>query len=155
MDNETRDRLIHPHEACNCGKETPEEPLYLLFFEETHFVSPHYMSIRPKKTPHSSQPSQDMPTSKTTHSNIESSARQSQSVSFRVSDVARSPPIAESTAVDNNNTNASSPSIIPTSLTEATQSKPSKGKRGMSHLDQSSIVESGSKRQRLPRKSYK
>ena len=51
MDAERRDRVIYPHKDCNCGIETPEEPFYLLFYEEAHFISPHYESIRPKKSP--------------------------------------------------------------------------------------------------------
>ena len=47
MDKTVRDKTIIPHEACGCNKETPEEPLYLLYYEDAHFLSPHYQSIRP------------------------------------------------------------------------------------------------------------
>ena len=49
-DKENRDRLIDPHEQCGCGMKAPNEPLYLLYFEDVHFASPHYQSIRPKAT---------------------------------------------------------------------------------------------------------
>ena len=49
-DKENRDRIIDPHEHCGCGMKAPSEPLYLLYFEDAHFASPHYQSIRPKAT---------------------------------------------------------------------------------------------------------
>ena len=51
MDKESRDRTIDPHENCSCGLEAPAEPLYFLYFEDAHFISPHYQSIRPKSAP--------------------------------------------------------------------------------------------------------
>ena len=70
--------------------------------------------------------------------------------SIRESDV-MPPPIFESTTVD---ANATSPSIIPNSQSES--SGKTKGKRGMSHLDQSSIISSERpKRQRLNTKYTK
>ena len=51
MDKDARDKIINPHEACGCGTETPNEPLYLLYYEDAHFYSPHYQSIRPKQGP--------------------------------------------------------------------------------------------------------
>ena len=51
IDKESRDRTIDPHENCSCGLEAPAEPLYFLYFEDAHFISPHYQSIRPKCAP--------------------------------------------------------------------------------------------------------
>ena len=49
MDNELRDQVIDPHLDCNCGQETPNEPpLYMLHYDDIHFLSGHYQSIRPK-----------------------------------------------------------------------------------------------------------
>ena len=49
---------IKPHTNCNCGMQAPSEPLYLLYFEDAHFRSPHYQSIRPKGESNSSHPQQ-------------------------------------------------------------------------------------------------
>ena len=46
-----RDRnIIDPHADCNCGEKADESatPFTLLYYEETHFVSSHYQSIRKK-----------------------------------------------------------------------------------------------------------
>ena len=49
MDTENRDQIIDPHMDCECGKESPNEPpLYLLHYDDVHFINPHYQSIRPK-----------------------------------------------------------------------------------------------------------
>ena len=49
MDTENRDQIIDPHMDCECGKESPNEPpLYLLHYDDVHFINPHYHSIRPK-----------------------------------------------------------------------------------------------------------
>ena len=49
MDSEDRDEVIDPHLDCDCGQDTPNEPpLYLLHYDDVHFGSPHYQSIRPK-----------------------------------------------------------------------------------------------------------
>ena len=49
MDSEERDQVIDPHFDCNCGLETPNEPpLYLMHYDDVHFINPHYQSIRPK-----------------------------------------------------------------------------------------------------------
>ena len=49
MDCEVRDQVIDPHFDCNCGLETPNEPpLYLMHYDDVHFINPHYQSIRPK-----------------------------------------------------------------------------------------------------------
>ena len=42
------------------GKQAPSEPLYLMYFEDAHFMSPHYQSIRPKvaSIPQSQPPEQ-------------------------------------------------------------------------------------------------
>ena len=36
------------------------EPLYLLYFEDAHFRSPHYQSIRPKSESNSSHPEEQV-----------------------------------------------------------------------------------------------
>ena len=49
MDCEVRDQVVDPHLDCECGQETPNEPpLYFLHYDDIHFASPHYQSIRPK-----------------------------------------------------------------------------------------------------------
>ena len=49
MDNELRDQVIDPHMDCECGQDSPNEPpLYLLHYDDIHFFSGHYQSIRPK-----------------------------------------------------------------------------------------------------------
>ena len=49
MDNDLRDQVIDPHMDCECGQDTPNEPpLYLLHYDDIHFINPHYQSIRPK-----------------------------------------------------------------------------------------------------------
>ena len=48
--NECDRNIIDPHDNCNCGEQVDESttPFSLLYYEETHFVSAHYQSIRPK-----------------------------------------------------------------------------------------------------------
>ena len=47
---------IFPHEDCNCGIEsTNHEPITLLYYEETNFVTPHFQSIRPIPLPPQAQ----------------------------------------------------------------------------------------------------
>ena len=49
MDTENRDQIIDPHMDCECGKESPNDPpLYLLHYDDVHFINPHYQSIRLK-----------------------------------------------------------------------------------------------------------
>ena len=60
MDKANRDRTIEPHADCSCGMQTPNEPLYLLYFEDAHFRSPHYQSIRPKSESNSSHPEEQV-----------------------------------------------------------------------------------------------
>ena len=49
MDNELRDQIIDPHMDCECGQDSPNEPpLYLLHYDDIHFLSGHYQSIRPR-----------------------------------------------------------------------------------------------------------
>ena len=50
MDKVSRDRTIDPHENCGCGQQAPDSPLYFMYYEDAHFHSPHYQSIRPKAT---------------------------------------------------------------------------------------------------------
>ena len=41
-----------PHGDCGCGIEMSNyEPFYMLYYEESNFLSPHYQSIRPKNEP--------------------------------------------------------------------------------------------------------
>ena len=58
MNGQARKIELLPHEDCGCGIELPEyEPFSMLYYEETHFASPHYQSIRPKSEPPLSQKS--------------------------------------------------------------------------------------------------
>ena len=42
--------VIYPHDNCTCDKseQNDNEPLHLLYYEETYFAGCHYQSIRPK-----------------------------------------------------------------------------------------------------------
>ena len=50
MEGPVRKIEILPHGDCNCGTEMPDYlPFSMLYYEETHFATPHYQSIRPKQ----------------------------------------------------------------------------------------------------------
>ena len=50
MDGPVQKIEIFPHKDCGCGMDMPDYlPFSMLYYEETHFATPHYQSIRPKQ----------------------------------------------------------------------------------------------------------
>ena len=69
--NECDRNIIDPHDNCNCGEQVDESttPFSLLYYEETHFVSAHYQSIRPKPNSQNTT-TQKNPTQKTPNQSV-------------------------------------------------------------------------------------
>ena len=49
-DGQVKKIEILPHKDCGCGMETPNYRSFsMLYYEETHFATPHYQSIIPRE----------------------------------------------------------------------------------------------------------
>ena len=82
MEGPVRKIEILPHGDCNCGTEMPDYlPFSMLYYEETHFASPHYQSIVLTKAK-----SKEIPTTRKTRSQTKSLTSNDSSLSSHLKD---------------------------------------------------------------------